>query len=97
MRARPQGLSDLPPAARTLQGLLDGRHPDYWYPAKAKIIVNANVDNGKKYISFVVDPGYPNRWREDPYFSDIKKIAQAGIDGRLGEHWLTLVMVGAVV
>lgn len=75
------------------QWLYDVRHPDYWFPAKSKIIIDARVEDGKKYISFVVDPAYPNRWREEPYFSDIKHIASAGIDGRMGEKWTTLVRI----
>ena len=76
------------------QWLIDDRHPDYWFPARSKIIINATINSeGKKYVSFIVDPAYPNRWREEPYFKDIKEIAQAGHDGRLGEKWSTLVVI----
>jgi Fe-S-cluster containining protein len=75
------------------QWLIDNRHPDYWYPAKSKIVIDAKVKQGVKYIAFIVDPGYPNRWREEPYFSDIKQVAAAGIEGRLGEKWTTLVFI----
>lgn len=76
------------------QWILDSRHPDYWFPAKSKIIINATINKeGKKYISFIVDPAYPTRWREEPYFSDIKHIAKAGIEGRLGEKWNTVVLI----
>lgn len=77
------------------QWLSNSRIPDYWFPAKSKIVINATIspDTGKKYISFIVDPAYPNRWREEPYFSNIKHIAKAGLDGRLGEKWATLVVI----
>ena len=76
------------------QWLLDEVHPDYWFPAKSKIIINATINvEGKKYITFIVDPDYPLRWREEPYFSDIKAIAKAGIDGHRGEKWNTVVIV----
>ena len=73
--------------------LIDNKFPDYWYPAKSKIVINALVEEGRRYTAFVVDPAYPNRWKEEPYFSDIKTIARAGIEGRLGEHWTTLVLI----
>lgn len=75
------------------QWLIDNRQPDYWYPHKSKIIIDARIKHGTKYIAFIVDPAYPNRWREEPYFSDIKHIARAGIEGRLGEKWTTVVLI----
>jgi hypothetical protein len=48
------------------------------------------------YLAFVVDPAYPQRWREQPWFNDIKTLARAGMDGRLqGQKWTTVVLVGA--
>jgi hypothetical protein len=76
------------------QWVIDNRHPDYWFPAKSKIVINATIEKKHKYVTFIVDPNYPMRWQEEPYVSDIKKIAQAGIEGRLGEKWTTIVMVG---
>jgi Fe-S-cluster containining protein len=76
------------------QWLIDERYPDYWFPAKAKIVINVLIEHGKKYVSFVVDPSYPNRWREDPWFSDIKVIARAGLEGRMAEKWTTIVLIG---
>lgn len=76
------------------QWLIDIRHPDYWYPLKSKIIIHAVIENGSKFVNFIVDPAYPLRWREQPYFDDIKAMARAGIDGRLGEKWTTLVQIG---
>jgi hypothetical protein len=76
------------------QWLLNSRHPDYWFPAKSKIVINATINKeGKKYITFIVDPAYPNRWREEPYFNDIKVVAKAGIEGLLGEKWRTVVLI----
>lgn len=75
------------------QWLISTSHPDYWYPAKSKIVINTLVEHGTSYVAFVVDPDYPLRWREEPWFSDIKKIAQAGIEGRLGKRWTTLICI----
>lgn len=74
--------------------LVDNRIAEYWYPAKSKIMINATLEKGSKYVSFIVDPAYPLRWREEPWFSDIKDIARAGLDGRRGEKWTTVVQVG---
>jgi hypothetical protein len=67
---------------------------DHWYPAKAKIVIHATVEKGAKYVSFVVDPAYPRRWQEEPWFSDIKEMARAGVEGRQGQKWATFVLVG---
>lgn len=73
--------------------LIDGRIPDYWYPLKSKIVINAMTEHGTDYVAFVLDPSYPNRWREEPYFSDIKTMAKAGLEGRLGKKWTTIVVI----
>jgi hypothetical protein len=73
--------------------LLDNRFGPHWYPARARIVINAKLDGDKAYIAFVVDPDYPGRWREEPWFSDIKKIARAGIAGTAGQKWVTLIMI----
>jgi hypothetical protein len=85
-----------PEACRTFNcmWLIDNKFPDYWYPLKSKIVINALNENGASYVAFVVDPAYPNRWREEPYFDDIKTIAKAGLEGRLGKKWTTLVLIG---
>ena len=59
--------------------LIDPKIPDYWFPAKSKIVINTRIHDDKMIVNFVVDPAYPNRWREEPWFSDIKKIAKAGL------------------
>ena len=75
---------------------------EHWYPLKAKIVINAFEEEdttGKRaYVAFVVDPTYPNRWREEPYFSDIKAMARLGLQGiSLGPHghkkWTTFVLI----
>jgi hypothetical protein len=75
------------------QWLIDTRFGEYWYPLKSKIIVDTKLAGETMVVSFVVDHDYPNRWREEPWFSDIKKIAKAGLDGHLGRKWTTVVLV----
>jgi hypothetical protein len=74
--------------------LIDARIPDYWFPARSKIVISSHLKESKAYIAFVVDPAYPNRWREEPWFNDIKTMARAGIKGLLGQKWTSVVLIG---
>jgi len=50
---------------------------------------------GNNVLSINVDRRFPNRWREGPYFSDIKGIALRGLDsGVTGPKFLTWIFVG---
>ena len=74
--------------------LIDQRFGSHWFPAKSKIVVDAQLGReGSKVVCFIVDPSYPRRWLEEPWFSDIKTMARAGIEGKLGEKWTTVVMI----
>jgi hypothetical protein len=74
--------------------LVSEQIPDYWYPKLSKIVINPKLDDSEgAFVSFVVDPSYPTRWREEPWISDIKKMALAGIEGRHGSRWTTVVMI----
>jgi hypothetical protein len=64
-----------------------------WFPAKAKIVVDARQEGDRSLVCFIVDPDYPTRWQERPYIDDIEHTAKAGLNGRLGKHWETLVIV----
>ncbi len=46
--------------------------PDRWHPAKSRIIVVSEL--GFR-INFTVDPSAPGRWREAPWYNDIKALA----------------------
>src|SRR5258708_38077644 len=59
--------------------LRDSSLKDYWYPLKSKIVIDVQTD--LDIVAFIVDPSYPTRWREEPYFADIKKLARAGLAG----------------
>ncbi len=86
---------DRPEPCRTFNcmWLLGVTIPDYWYPKHSKIVVNSLTEKGVSYVAFVVDPTYPNRWREEPWFSDIKEMARIGIAGKLGKKWTTVVVI----
>ena len=46
--------------------------PDHWLPAKSRIVV---VSEMGFRINFTVDPSAPNRWREEPWHSEIKALS----------------------
>ena len=74
--------------------LADEDFPEFWWPQKSKIVIDAQIEGGKMTVSFHVDPKYPTRWRQDPYFGDIKAMATAGISGVDGVKFMTVVVVG---
>ncbi|MES5484630.1 hypothetical protein QMZ05_17890 [Bradyrhizobium sp. INPA03-11B] len=47
-----------------------------WYPATAKFVVAAEQQGNRIAVS--VDPSFPTKWREEPYYSQIKGWAQFG-------------------
>jgi hypothetical protein len=73
--------------------LIDARFADHWFPARAKIVVDAKLDRDKPIVCFIVDPDYPLRWREEPWFSDIKHMAKRGLEGVDGQKWTTIVLI----
>jgi hypothetical protein len=72
--------------------LIDKKFKDYWFPAKCKIIIDVKIEP-ERVVCFHVDPDYPMRWREEPWYSDIKAIASAGIQGRQKTKWTTVVRI----
>jgi len=58
---------------------------DEWFPAKSKIVVDIHPDklSGNVFLRFNVDPRYPGRWREEPYYSRIKQLALVALRGEL--------------
>lgn len=74
------------------QWLQDDRFGEHWFPAHSKILVDTKLDSGKIFVCFVVDHDYPTRWREEPWFSDIKRVAVSGLTDR-GGGWTTVVLI----
>ena len=69
--------------------------PDYWFPQRAKIVAHVTYDGGgNPILSLNVDQRFPNRWREQPYFSDIKRYAASGLERSWGFYFQTFVHVG---
>ena len=59
------------------------QHPELgpeWFPHRSKIVV-VSEDGGNR-IALHVDPSFPLRWREEPYFGTIKKWAVDAVERR---------------
>jgi hypothetical protein len=69
---------------------------DRWYPLKSKMVLDLEFKDDEPHpvLHVIVDPRYPNRWREEPYYSDIKSMALTGYRGDFGQHYKTIVNVG---
>ena len=51
---------------------------DRWKPTTAKLLLYSELDGHRIVVH--VDPGSPNRWRQEPYYSSIKRMSTFGID-----------------
>ena len=72
--------ADRPPVCRKFVcvWLVNPSFSEAWYPLRAKIVVQTIVDAAGPIFQFNVDKRYPQRWREQPYWSDIRRIAANG-------------------
>lgn len=86
---------DRPENCRTYEcAWLMGKATDDWFPAKCKIICDqVMVDPDGLFMRFTVDPGYPTRWRERPFYDVIKQMAREGLRGVDGLHFKTVVSI----
>ena len=53
------------------------------------------AEHGEKTVTINVDRRCPARWREEPYFSDIRRLALHGLKQDDGDRFATRVVVGA--
>ena len=51
-----------------------------WYPPTAKLVVH--LESGGNRLSVRVDPAFPTRWRDEPYYGRLKQWARYGVDHR---------------
>lgn len=70
-----------------LQGHLD----EEWFPEKAGMVVHFSQDA----VNVQVDPEFPDRWRQEPYFSKLCEWSLNGIRMNGNRGYATLVMVGS--
>jgi hypothetical protein len=47
---------------------------EHWLPARSKLVVAFKPDGMEIVVH--VDPGVPNAWRAEPYYSEIRRMAR---------------------
>jgi hypothetical protein len=47
---------------------------EHWRPSRSKLVVAFKPDGME--IVFHVDPGFPNAWRAEPYYTEIRNMAR---------------------
>lgn len=50
-----------------------------WKPDKARFVMM--TENDGKRLRVIVDPDFPEAWRREPYYSNLKHISKAAADG----------------
>jgi hypothetical protein len=55
------------------------------------MIVQHEWKDGTLFRRIFVDGSYPSRWREEPYYSDIRGMARAGLTLDKDNEWTTIV------
>jgi len=60
--------------------LVSVRVPEYWKPLRSKMVLGMGRDaDNKEVLSIYVDDSCPDRWKEEPYISDISEwVRQSG-------------------
>ena len=73
--------------------LRNPRVPDDWYPLRAKMVLSLHEDGTALPVLRVhIHPRYPERWREEPYRSGLRKLAAWGLDN--APHYKTVIVRG---
>jgi|SRR5215468_8732406 len=90
----------------TCAWLVNGSWPDYWYPLQSKMIIDFEALPDRPVTLRVhCHPSYPDVWRQEPYFTDLKRRAERGQTGpnryRVmignGREWTHLVLPDGAV
>jgi hypothetical protein len=86
--------ADRPPVCRDFacKWLTDASLPEHWFPKRAHMVIHKPTTSEMSIVEITVDRRYPNRWREEPYYSDIRQIALNGLSN--GIQFATRVVVG---
>jgi Fe-S-cluster containining protein len=83
---------DRPQMCRSFNcGWLQGHLGDEWFPNRARMVVHFSGDA----VNVQVDPDYPDRWRQEPYFSKLCEWSLNGIRRNGNAGYATLVAVGS--
>jgi len=72
------------------QWLMNEKLGPHWFPKDAKIVVDLKIGEAGAVLAFIVDPNYPDRWKENPWWPDIRALMGQGI---VSGMWSTVVMI----
>jgi len=80
-------------------GWLSGHVDDIWFPARCKMIIAQRVPKhsvAEQGMAVTVDPAFPNAWRREPYYVQLRAWAQTMcIEIRVGRRCIRLHADGA--
>jgi len=60
--------------------LTDANFGDEWQPTRSKIVICHTLSGDTSHLVFHVDPGWPHSWRNEPYYSQLKRLARNGLE-----------------
>ena len=69
---------------------LQGHFDDQWFPETSGLVVHFSQDA----VNVQVDPTFPDRWRQEPYFSKLRELSLNGIKRTGSPGYATLVVSG---
>ncbi len=75
--------------------LLHAEIGEHWKPLTSRMVLDYEKTSNGERLAILVDAGRPDLWRKEPYFSDIKRWAEAG--ARNGTPVIVLQGLDAVV
>jgi uncharacterized protein len=71
---------------------LDGTLPDHWYPLRTMMV----LDKSPGLLRVIAHPDHPDRWREEPFYNELKALARTGLTGTTDEtFFVTIVYVSS--
>lgn len=74
--------------------LIDAYVSDFWKPNECKMVLHVSKnDSGDIILSCHVDTQYRNRWREEPYYSDLKHRSFLGLK-RTPKFFVKVMLAG---
>jgi hypothetical protein len=60
--------------------LTNANFGDEWQPMRSKMVICHMRDGETSKLVFHVDPGSPLSWRNEPYYSQLKRLARNGLE-----------------
>jgi hypothetical protein len=71
---------------------LNGSLPDHWYPLRSMLV----LDRHPGILRVFVHPEHSDRWREEPFHSELKALAHTGLTGTTDEtFYMTIVYLSS--